>query len=151
MLDQSKMMRLERRVDRFKLAAFVQEWLCMTHYEYTNRAAGADAIERFEIEVFFKSVNEKTERLIGRSGIHDWRFIFDETVWPPEDNRHGKRGVLYVKPVPSASFFMFIVDFDKPIDQCVMMRGHNPIGEMSDIEVNVFHVYFYDPENPFGD
>lgn len=147
--DKRPALRLERRVDRFKLAAFVQEWLRMMHFHYGKQC---ERDGPFEVEAFAWKGCELTEHLTMRSdSIYDSKFVFDETLWPPvtAEGRYAKRGMLCVKPVPSPEGFLFLVDFDKPIDQCVMLRG-NSAGPMEDMPVNVFHVIFYDPENPEG-
>ena len=138
--------RLNRRCDRFWLAAFIQESLTAIHLAY-NRNKDRDW-RSADDHTWFRGQADKIMKRVAANHFPTtpivWRFIFDETVWPPADapDRYGKRGVLCVKPVPSPEYFSFRIDFDKQLDEGVAAGCLTPSGCTVYDPINIFYVEF---------
>lgn len=145
----SNPMVFDRRIRNFALAAYVQTVVTML-YGYHENIIG-EAIEAGTARIdcahlnFVKKCNEILTKQGTQFNMGDWRFDFDESLWPPDvPSSYLNRARLYVKPKASSEICIFLLDFNEPMQEGVSIMTGIPWGESRLLRVNVFNVRFED-------
>lgn len=136
---------LRRDCCRFWQAAYVQDLIVKLFHYYQKSVAEAhedqdDETSRKSFLTYYESISMKSGD--SRSILYQSQLVFDETVWPPDDDVYMKRGVLFLKFSPVAEYFIFRINFTEPMEEAIELGSCEWAPDIHWIPTNIFDVHF---------
>lgn len=130
---------VKRSYGHSRFVALIQCVILKLYYAHERLYRNSVVSSRDLLMLEFKRIME------GEKGKYptEWRkadFYFDESLWPPtEPERYMRIGRLCISAAPETDYFIFEIDFSKPIREGVSL-----VNEEGSIPVDIFCVHFFD-------
>lgn len=132
--DPSPEMELSLRPQHFRLAMLIQNIAYAAFMQY--RANSKEKPHTIAL-----LVKGHVGRLVKNAALGGTPFecdvVFDESIWPPGTDRHGKVMRVLLAPEPAPTFYIFEFDFRKPIRE-----GISIVDDKGAYSVDVLNVKF---------